>query len=219
MNIKVSASILSADLAHLQDEINSIEKAGADLIHIDVMDGHFVPNLTFGAPVVKWIESSLPFDIHLMVENPENYIDDFAKSLPKKRNPNGQDIITVHAEACTHLHRVVQQIKAAGFRVGVALNPASSLSLIEEIVDQLDMVLVMTVNPGYSGQKFIESALNKVRDLRANFSDLDIQVDGGVDDRTANLCIGAGANVIVSASYLFGSKSRKEAVRILKGLD
>ncbi len=218
MNIKVSASILSADFGHLQEEIDSIEKAGADMIHIDVMDRHFVPNLTFGAPVVRWIDSKLPFDIHLMVENPENYIEDFAKSLPGGRKPDG-DIITVHAEACCHLHRVIQQIKAAGFKAAVALNPASSLNLIEEILEDLDMVLIMTVNPGYSGQKFIDSALNKVRDLRTNFPDLDIQVDGGVDDKTASLCVGAGANVLVSASYLFGSKSRKEAIIRLKGVD
>lgn len=215
MKIKVSASILSADLVNLQSEIDEVEKYGADMIHIDVMDRHFVPNLTFGAPLVRGLQTDLPYDIHLMVENPENYIDDFAKALPGGRKPK-DDIITVHVEACTHLHRVIQQIKEAGFKAGVALNPATSLSSIEEIVDELDMVLIMTVNPGYSGQKFIASCLNKVRELRANFPDLDIQVDGGVDDKTAPLCVGAGANILVSASYLFGSKDRRQAINSLK---
>lgn len=215
MDIKVSASILSADLVRLQSEVSEVEKYGADMIHIDVMDRHFVPNLTFGAPLVRGLETDLPYDIHLMVENPENYIDDFLHALPDRRKPKN-DIITVHVEACKHLHRVIQQVKAAGFRAGVALNPATSLSTIEEIVEEVDMVLIMTVNPGFSGQKFIGAALNKVRELRANFPDLDIQVDGGVDADTAPLCVGAGANVLVSASYLFGSKDRKDAIRTLK---
>jgi ribulose-phosphate 3-epimerase len=215
MKIKVSASILSADLTNLQAEVSEVEKGGADLLHIDVMDRHFVPNLTFGAPLVRGLKTDLPFDIHLMVENPENYIEDFAKALPGGRRPH-DDIITVHVEACRHLHRVIQQIKAAGFKAAVALNPATSLTLIEDIVDELDMVLIMTVNPGFSGQKFITSALNKVRELRASFPNLDIEVDGGVDDKTASLCIGAGANVLVSASYLFGSINRAEAIKILK---
>ena len=215
MSIKVSASILSANFAHLQAEIDSVREAGADMIHIDVMDRHFVPNLTFGAPVVKGLKTDLPFDIHLMVENPENYIEDFAGALPGGRRPHG-DVITVHVEVCKHLHRVIQQIKAAGFKASVALNPATSLTLIEDIVDELDMVLLMTVNPGFSGQKFISSVLDKVRELRASFPDLDIEVDGGVDDKTASLCIGAGANVLVSASYLFGSPNRKMAVASLK---
>lgn len=216
MSIKVSASILSADLVNLQAEIDEVEKYGVDMIHVDVMDRHFVPNLTFGAPLVRNLKTNLPLDIHLMVENPIDYIDDFLKALPDGRKPKN-DIITVHIEACSHIHRVVQAIKAAGFRAGVALNPGTSLSAIEEIVEEVDMILVMTVNPGFSGQKFIESALGKVRELRANFENLDIQVDGGVDDKTAALCVGAGANVLVSASYLFGSKNRREAVNILKG--
>lgn len=215
MDIKIAASILSADLTNLQSEISEIEKGGADLIHIDVMDRHFVPNLTFGAPLVAGLKTRLPYDIHLMVENPENYIEDFLKALPNGRKPNG-DIITVHVEACRHLHRVIQQIKQAGFKAGIALNPATSLSAIEEIVDEVDMVLLMTVNPGFSGQKFIASVLNKVRELRANFPNLDIEVDGGVDAETAKLCVGAGSNVLVSASYLFGSKNRASAIQSLR---
>jgi ribulose-phosphate 3-epimerase len=215
MKIKVAASILSADLVNLQSEIDEVEKYGVDMIHIDVMDRHFVPNLTFGAPLVRGLQTDLAYDIHLMVENPENYIEDFAKALPRGRKPK-DDIITVHIEACRHIHRVVQQIKEAGFRVGIALNPGTSLALIEEIVEEVDMVLIMTVNPGFSGQKFIASCLNKVRELRANFPNLDIEVDGGVDDKTAALCIGAGANVLVSASYLFGSKNRREAINSLR---
>jgi ribulose-phosphate 3-epimerase len=215
MEIKVSASILSANLVNLQAEIDEIEKGGADLIHIDVMDRHFVPNLTFGAPLVAGLKTRLPFDIHLMVENPELYIEDFLRALPDGRKPNG-DIITVHIEACPHIHGVIQKIKQAGFRTGVALNPGTSLGSIEEIVDEVDMVLAMTVNPGFSGQKFIGSVLNKVRELRANFPELDIQVDGGVDAETAKLCVGAGANVLVSASYLFGSKNRKQAIESLR---
>lgn len=214
MDTLVSASILSADFGQLQAEVDSVIEAGCDLIHVDVMDGHFVPNITFGAPVMKMVDSSVPFDIHLMIENPENYISDFKDALG--REPKG-DIITVHAEACRHLHRVVQMVRDAGFRVGVAINPATSLSSIEEIIDEVDMVLVMTVNPGYSGQKFIESALGKVRELRLEMPGLDIQVDGGVSSATAKACREAGANVLVSASYLFGSDDRAKAVEVLRG--
>ncbi len=213
MKTLVSASILSADFGRLQEEVDSVVAAGADLIHVDVMDGHFVPNITFGAPVMKCIQSEVPFDIHLMIENPADFIDDFKKALG--RDPNG-DIFTVHAEACPHLHGVIQQIKAAGFKAAVAINPGTSLSAIEEVVDELDMVLVMTVNPGYSGQSFIESALDKVRELRVQCPDLDIEVDGGVSDQTAGKCKAAGANVLVSASYLFGSTDRQGAIELLK---
>jgi ribulose-phosphate 3-epimerase len=214
--IKIAPSILSADLANLQAEVTAIEKAGADYLHIDVMDRHFVPNLTFGAPVLKSLKTDLVYDIHLMVENPEFYIQDFLEALPGGRKPV-KDIITVHVEACVHLHRVIQMIKAAGFKAGVALNPATSLSSIEDIVEELDQVLLMTVNPGFSGQKFIGSVLNKVRELRASFSDLDIEVDGGVDAETAALCIGAGANILVSGSYLFGSVDKSKAIKLLRG--
>jgi len=215
MEVKVAASILSADLGSLNEEIQDVTNAGAEMIHFDVMDGHFVPNVTFGAPLMKNIKTNLPMDIHLMIENPQDFIEDFAKSLPGGRQPNG-DVIAVHVEACPHLHRVIQLIKSFGFRTCVALNPATPLTAIEEVVDELDQVLVMTVNPGYSGQKFIASALGKVRELRSHFPELDIEVDGGIDNVTCRQAVEAGANVLVSASYLFGSEDRAEAVRLLK---
>lgn len=217
MEIKVAASVLSADLGRLNEEVKLVEEAGADIIHFDVMDGHFVPNLSFGAPVLKCMQTKLPVDIHLMIENPDDFIEDYANSLPGGRKPNG-DIISVHAEVCEHLHRVVQQIKAAGFRASVAINPGTSLTAIEEVIDDLDMVLVMTVNPGYSGQSFIESALDKVREIRAAMPDIDIEVDGGVNAETCRMVRDAGANILVSASYLFGSKNKAEAVSTLKGI-
>jgi ribulose-phosphate 3-epimerase len=216
MDIKVAASVLSADLGRLNEDIRIVEEAGADIIHFDVMDGHFVPNLSFGAPVLKCMNTKLPVDIHLMIENPEDFIQDYANSLPGGRNPNG-DIISVHAEVCEHLHKVVQQIKEAGFRASVAINPGTSLSVIEEVIDDLDMVLVMTVNPGYSGQSFIDSALDKVREIRGVKPDIDIEVDGGVNADTCEMVRDAGANILVSASYLFGSKDKAVAVSTLKG--
>jgi ribulose-phosphate 3-epimerase len=215
MDIKVAASVLSADLGNLNKDVKEVEEAGADIIHFDVMDGHFVPNLSFGAPVLKCMKTNLPVDIHLMIENPEDFIEDYANSLPGGRKPNG-DIISVHAEVCEHLHRVVQQIKSAGFRASVAINPGTSLTVIEEVIDDLDMVLVMTVNPGYSGQSFIESALDKVRELRQARPDIDIEVDGGVNADTCRMVRDAGANILVSASYLFGSKDKAAAVSTLK---
>lgn len=217
MDIKVAASVLSADLGRLNEEVKMVEEAGADIIHYDVMDGHFVPNLSFGAPVLKCMQTNLPVDIHLMIENPEDFIEAYANSLPGGRKPNG-DIISVHAEVCEHLHKVVQQIKEAGFRASVAINPGTSLTVIEEVIDDLDMVLIMTVNPGYSGQSFIESALDKVRELREARPNIDIEVDGGVNADTCEMVREAGANILVSASYLFGSTDKAKAVSTLKGL-
>jgi len=203
MELKISPSLLSADFSNLGSEIKKLEAIGADLIHIDVMDGSFVPNISIGLPVIKALRphTQIPFDVHLMIRDPDRYVESFSKA--------GADIICVHAEACTHLHRTVQLIRSLGKVPAVALNPHTPLSLIEWILDDVDMVLLMTVNPGFGGQQFIPSMLKKIQELREILNDrklnLDIEVDGGVDSKNIGEITRAGANVIVSGSSLFHS--------------
>lgn len=214
--IKVAPSILSADFARLEDEIKAVEKAGADLIHVDVMDGHFVPNITIGPLIVEAARKAtrLPLDVHLMIARPEQYISDFAKA--------GADYITVHVEATRHLNRLVRMIREhKGVRVGVSLNPATPLSGLDHILDNVDMVLIMSVNPGFGGQAFIPSSLEKIRSLRKRIDDrglnVEIEVDGGVKPENAAEIIRAGADILVAGSAVFGQKDYGAVIRGLRG--
>lgn len=215
MKILIAPSILSADFGHLNEEIASVE-SHADMIHVDIMDGHFVPNITFGAPVVAKLKSKKPMDVHLMIEHPENYLDDFAEAVSKAHGRRDDCYLTVHQEACTHLHRVLQQIKKLGMKAAVALNPATSLSTIENVLNDADMVLLMTVNPGFGGQSFIESVIPKIKELRAQMPRLEIQVDGGINEKTAKTAVTAGANILVAGSYVFGADDKAAAIKKLK---
>jgi ribulose-phosphate 3-epimerase len=210
----IAPSILSADFAKLGDEITAVEKAGADWIHVDVMDGHFVPNITMGPIVVEAVRRStrLPVDVHLMIENPDRFIPTFVKA--------GADYISVQVEACVHLHRTIQLIKSQGVKAGVVLNPATPISGVEWVLGDLDFVLIMSVNPGFGGQQFIESSLDKIRRLRsmisAQKSSALIQIDGGVNAETVDRIVEAGAQVLVAGSAIFGSSDYRTSVDRLK---
>lgn len=212
--IKISPSILSADFAQLGAEIKDITQAGADYIHIDVMDGNFVPNITIGNEVVKSLRrtTNLPFDVHLMIENPDNHVKAFADA--------GADIITIHAEAVVHLDRSLALIKSLGKKAGVSLVPSTSEDILDYVMDKVDLILVMTVNPGFGGQKFLDSQLQKISKIREKIirtgRKIDLEVDGGINPQTAPLVISAGADVLVSGSYIFGSNDYAQAIASLR---
>lgn len=206
--IKIAPSILSADFSKLAEEIKDVEQAGADYIHVDVMDGHFVPNITFGQLIVEAIRpvTKLPLDVHLMIQHPDQYIETFAKA--------GADYITVHVEACPHLHRTIHLIKSFGVKAGVVLNPSTPVETIKHIIDDVDMVLLMSVNPGFGGQNFIPNVIEKIKQVKEmaiskNLS-VEIEVDGGVNNETAKHCIEAGADVLVAGSAVFSQKTVKK---------
>ena len=212
-NIKISPSILSADFSILGDEIKSLEKAGADLIHIDVMDGHFVPNITMGPPIIKQIRkcTKLPFDVHLMISPVEKYIKAFADA--------GSDIITLHPEATDNLKRAVQTVKSFGKKAGVSLNPKTPISALMDVINDIDLILIMSVNPGFAGQSFMGEVLPKVTELRKLINDkklkIDIEIDGGINFETAPLAVKAGANILVSGTTIF-SGSLKDNIQKLR---
>ncbi len=210
----ISPSILSADFARLAEALQQVEAAGADWIHVDVMDGHFVPNLTVGPPMVKALRkvTTLPLDVHLMMTNPDEFIPAFAKA--------GADILTVHVEACSHIHRTIQTIKEHKVKAGVSLNPGTSASSLDQILGDVDLVLVMSVNPGFGGQTFIDSTLDKIRQIRALISSSKgspyLEVDGGITVKNVASVLHAGANVLVAGSAIFGSTNMSDTIRQLR---
>jgi ribulose-phosphate 3-epimerase len=214
MKIKIAPSILSANFRNLEKEIKAVEKAGADLIHCDVMDGHFVPNITFGPMIVRFAKecTKLPLDVHLMIENPSKYIEDFARA--------GADYLTIHAEADKHLHRTLSVIKNLKIKAGCSLNPASPFELTKPVMEQIDLLLLMTVNPGFGGQKFIPSVLKKIEEakefIKKNKLKIEIEVDGGINPQTAKLVKKAGATILVAGEWVFKSKDYKRAIEELR---
>ncbi|MFC7685464.1 ribulose-phosphate 3-epimerase [Ureibacillus sp. GCM10028918] len=212
--IKIAPSILSADFARLGQEVKEVEAAGAELIHIDVMDGHFVPNITMGPIVVEALRpiTQLPLDVHLMIENPDNYIEQFAKA--------GADYISVHVEACRHLHRTIQLIRSLGVKAGVVLNPHTPIDTIQHILEDIDFVLFMTVNPGFGGQKFISSVVPKIEALSKIIKErglaIEIEVDGGITAETIGVCAKAGVTMFVAGSAIYNQDNRAKALQEIK---